>query len=102
MQLVSLFEVHFFHALKRVIYRHICLSLEKINSSWCSGQKWREGKETGSSSFCLQIPQYAWLWARRGPCGGGPRGSGKERGSVPTHFATTQNFKYQLLNFIIF
>lgn len=90
MQLVSLFEVHFFHALRRVIYRHICLSLEKINSSWCSGQKWREGKET-KQFFLLRCPNcrsaLCLAVASRGPHG---RGEGPE--SVPTHFATIQNF----------
>lgn len=84
MQLVSLFEVHFFHASRRVIYRHICLSLEKINSSWGSGQKWREEGKKTKPFFLLCCPNGGstprLLWPRRGP-----RGRGEGPGSVLTH-----------------
>lgn len=61
-----IFFFFFLHARRRVIYRHICLSLEKINSSWCSGQKRGEAVpsrlQRGTTPLAASSPRSASQW----------------------------------------
>lgn len=64
LQLVSLFEVRFFQASRRGCLTDICLSLEKMNSSWCSGpkgkQSWQQWLSPCSWHYKSKLLALAW------------------------------------------